>query len=177
MSEQEASRGALKLVRRFLGLVVVLGLAAAVLFLLSERNARTFAVEQQGDRLVVMRGRMLPFGLEPFVPPDKLLAQAYAPMPLEGDSPGEVLLNRFENEYHVKALLEPMSHTVIHRVKCSPELLDKIAGRENKRLRNAFGEDLVLFRSNYEERHALENHPDAFPDKPSPKVTYYHANR
>lgn len=84
----------------------------------------------------------------------------------------EVLLNRFENEYNVKAVMEPMSHTAIHKVKCPPEVLDKIAGRENKRLKNAFGEDLVLFRSAFEERYALENFPAAFPEKPSIQRIY-----
>ena len=84
----------------------------------------------------------------------------------------EVLLNRFENEYNVKAVMEPLGHTAIHKVKCSDDVLEKIAGRENKRLKNAFGDDLVLFRSSFEERYALENYPDAFPEKPSIQRIY-----
>jgi peptide chain release factor 3 len=84
----------------------------------------------------------------------------------------EVLLNRFENEYGVKAVMEPLGHTAIHKVKASDDILERIAGRENKHLKNAFGEDLVLFRSSFEERYALENYPDAFPEKPSIQRIY-----
>lgn len=76
----------------------------------------------------------------------------------------DVLLNRFKTEYNVEAKMEPLAHCAIHRVEADEALLDKIAGRSNKHLRNAFGEDLVLFRSLFEERYALENHPEAFPD-------------
>ncbi len=76
----------------------------------------------------------------------------------------EVLLNRLEFEYKVKSALDPLGHQAIHRVKASPEILEKIAGRENKHLKNAFGEDMVLFRSAFEERYAIGEYPDAFPD-------------
>ena len=85
----------------------------------------------------------------------------------------DVLMARFEHEYHVKAVLEPLGHTAIHKVKCSEEMLDKISGRENKHLRNAFGEDLVLFRSSFEERYALDNFPEAFPEKPQANMRIY----
>lgn len=79
----------------------------------------------------------------------------------------DVLKNRFAHEYNVASIVEPLSHCAIHRVKAPPEILERIAGRENKRLQNALGEDMVLFRSPFEERYAIETYPDAFPDKPS----------
>ncbi len=97
MSEDANPTGAMPLLRRLAGLLAIVALVAALLFLLSERNARTFAVEQRGDKLLVMRGRMFPWGLEPFAPQDKVLVQAYAPISLEGDSPGEVLLERYDD--------------------------------------------------------------------------------
>ncbi len=77
----------------------------------------------------------------------------------------EVLQNRFEHEYKVKVALDPLPHVAAHRVVAPEEKLEKIAGRENKHLKNAFDEDIVLFRSAFEERYALNEYPDAFPDR------------
>ncbi len=86
------------MLRRFLILVLLLGLAGAVAFLLSERNARAFAVEQRDSELHVTRGRFLPYGFQAFRPADKALAAAYAPIPLgPGDSPGDLLSGPFED--------------------------------------------------------------------------------
>jgi hypothetical protein len=65
-------------------LVVVLfvGLAGAVVYLLSDINSRRYRVVEKSDQLVVERGRFLPFGFEPFVPTEDPLARAYAPIPL-----------------------------------------------------------------------------------------------
>ena len=64
--------------------LVVLGLIGAVGFLLSQLNARTFTLQQQDGKLLVMKGRMLPMGSDPYRPSDPALAAAYAPLDLMG---------------------------------------------------------------------------------------------
>jgi hypothetical protein len=64
--------------------LVVLGLIGAVGFLLSQLNARTFTLQQQDGKLLVMKGRMLPMGSDPYRPSDPALAAAYAPFDLLG---------------------------------------------------------------------------------------------
>src|SRR4051812_30584162 len=75
--------------------VVVLALGAAVFELLSQLNARTFTVQQEAEQLVVHRGRALPFGSEPYHPGDPLLADTYAPIPVERLQVGALLERRF----------------------------------------------------------------------------------
>src|SRR5262249_39616550 len=73
--------------RAFPGLVVtlvVLGLIGVVGLLLSQLNARTFTLQVQDGKLLVMKGRMLPLGAEPYRPSDPVLAAAYAPIDLLG---------------------------------------------------------------------------------------------
>lgn len=71
---------------RSFGFVVVtliaLGLAAVVGYLLSEINHRRYRLAAHEGQLVVERGRMLPFGFEPFVPASSDLRAAYAPVAL-----------------------------------------------------------------------------------------------
>ncbi|HET9158923.1 MAG TPA: hypothetical protein VFN91_19775 [Myxococcaceae bacterium] len=64
--------------------LVVLGLLGAVGFLLSQLNARTFTLQVQDGKLLVMKGRMLPVGAEPYRPSDPALAAAYGPFDLLG---------------------------------------------------------------------------------------------
>jgi len=73
--------------RAFTRLVVtllVLGLLGVVGFLLSRLNARTFTLQQQDGKLLVLKGRMLPVGADPYRPADPALAAAYAPIDLLG---------------------------------------------------------------------------------------------
>jgi hypothetical protein len=72
---------------RVLVTLLVFGLLGAVGFLLSRLNARTFVLQAVDGKLVVMRGRMLPLGTEPYRPSDPALAAAYAPIDLLGGSP------------------------------------------------------------------------------------------
>ncbi len=60
--------------------VLVLLLLAIVLWLASDRNARTWYLVPDEGRLVVMRGVMLPVGRHAFEASDPALAQAYAPV-------------------------------------------------------------------------------------------------
>lgn len=60
--------------------VAILGLAALVVWLAVERNARTWHLVPDEGRLVVMRGLPLPAGRHSFETSDPALAQAYAPL-------------------------------------------------------------------------------------------------
>ncbi len=91
MREDAPRRSVASVAKRLLLLVVFAVLGGAILWLVSERNAKTFAVELRAGELVVLKGRELPTGFAPYSPVDKLLARAYAPIPLSGDSPGELL--------------------------------------------------------------------------------------
>jgi hypothetical protein len=88
---QRAKRTAVRLVVT----LVVLALGAAVFELLTQLNARTFTLQQDGEQLVVHKGRNLPLGSEPYHPSDPLLADTYAPVPLERMDVGALLERRF----------------------------------------------------------------------------------
>ncbi|HEX8702010.1 MAG TPA: IF-2 protein [Myxococcaceae bacterium] len=88
--------------------LLVLGMAGAVVFLLSQLNARTFTLQVQGDQLVVMKGRMLPWGAVPYQPPDGRLAEAYAPIPLEGHAVTALLTQRFTERDELDRALFPV---------------------------------------------------------------------
>jgi hypothetical protein len=81
---------------RLLVTLLVLALGGAVAFLLSQLNARTFTLAVESGHLVVMKGRMLPWGAAPFRPSDVGLADTYAPIPLETyDVPQSLLMQRY----------------------------------------------------------------------------------
>jgi hypothetical protein len=77
--------------------LIILGLLGAVGYLLAERNHRTYSVVRQGNSLVVMRGVMLPLGTEPYQPGDRALAEIYAPIPIQNDSPGDLLTRTYSD--------------------------------------------------------------------------------
>lgn len=81
--------------KRLVITTVVLTLAGASLYLASMLNARTFSLEIQNGQLVVTKGRMMPTGAEPWKPGDAQLADAYAPLELEGTSPMGVVGMKF----------------------------------------------------------------------------------
>lgn len=60
--------------------LVVLALLGAVLWLLSERNARQWFLVYEDGLLQVKRGLLLPAGRQSFKTDDPALAQAYAPL-------------------------------------------------------------------------------------------------
>jgi hypothetical protein len=81
---------------RLLVTLLVLALGGAVAFLLSQLNARTFTLAVESGHLVVMKGRMLPWGAAPYRPGDVGLADTYAPIPLEGgDVPQSLLTQKY----------------------------------------------------------------------------------
>jgi hypothetical protein len=75
--------------------LVVLVMGVAVFQLLSQLNARTFTIRQEGELLVVHKGRAFPAGSEPYHPSDPLLADTYAPIPSERLQVGALLERRF----------------------------------------------------------------------------------
>jgi hypothetical protein len=83
--------------RRLLVSVLVLALAGVVCVLLARDNARTFSLKLEGGKLLVQKGRMLPWGSAPYRPADVSLADVYAPIDLAGASVGAVETDRFED--------------------------------------------------------------------------------
>lgn len=76
---------------------VVLAATSAGLYAASMLNARTFALEVQNGQLVVMKGRLAPIGTEPFVVTDPQLAEAYAPLDLNGNTGLDVVGKRYDD--------------------------------------------------------------------------------
>jgi len=87
---QEKSRGSSRLGKFLRGIIItilVLGLGAAVLYLLSEINHGQYRLVSADGMLIVERGRFMPVGFEPYRPEAEDLKAAYAPIPLpEGES-------------------------------------------------------------------------------------------
>jgi hypothetical protein len=76
--------------------ILVFALLGAVGFLLAQLNARTFTLQLQDGKLLVMKGRMLPVGAESYRPSDPALGAAYAPIELFGGSPAGLEGARFD---------------------------------------------------------------------------------
>jgi hypothetical protein len=93
---------------RLLVTVLILGLGGAVAFLLSQLNARTFTLAQENGQLVVMKGRMLPTGAAPYRPGDARLADAYAPLPVEGRDVSALVEQRFTERDELDRALFPV---------------------------------------------------------------------
>jgi hypothetical protein len=93
---------------RLLVTLLILGLGGAVGFLLSQLNARTFTLAQESGHLVVMKGRMLPTGAAPYRPGDARLADAYAPIPLEGRDVSSLMEQRFTERDELDRALFPL---------------------------------------------------------------------
>lgn len=62
--------------------VLIFGLGAAVVYLLSDINHRHYRLSVVGDTLLLERGQMLPMGFVPYVGDTNALRAAYAPIPL-----------------------------------------------------------------------------------------------
>ncbi|HSN91546.1 MAG TPA: hypothetical protein VLS93_09975 [Anaeromyxobacteraceae bacterium] len=74
--------------RKLLAWLAILGLAAAVIWLLSERNARQYSLVPEQGLLVVKQGIPFVVGRRAFQTDDPVLAEAYAPLV---PPPGEAL--------------------------------------------------------------------------------------
>src|SRR5262245_32531005 len=93
--------------KRLIVALLVLALAGAVVFLLSQLNARTYSLEYANGKIFILKGRMLPLGAEPYRPQDPALAEAYAPIDTHDHDPGRLMQMRFsEREELDRALFQ-----------------------------------------------------------------------
>ncbi len=113
--------------KRLIVTTLVVGLAGATVFLLSQINAKTFTLENRDGKLVVLKGRMLPMGADPWQPADAALADAYAPIELEGTSPMGVINVKYEDRDSLdRALFSVLEGMARPRVNSEePKLLDQ----------------------------------------------------
>ncbi len=88
--------------------LAILALLAIVIWLASERNARTWHLVPDEGRLVVMRGMLLPAGRQTFETNDPALAQAYAPLVAP---PGKPLPP--ERSFEERALLDQALYEIM----------------------------------------------------------------
>lgn len=93
---------------RLVTFLLILGLGGAVMFLLAQINARTFTLEVDNGQLVVMKGRSLPAGAVAYRPSDPKLADAYAPIPLEGQDASALVPQRFSEREELDRALFPL---------------------------------------------------------------------
>jgi len=73
-----------------------LALAGAAAYGASVVNSHTFRLEVRDGQLVVLKGKLLPVGADPWTPADPQLADAYAPLDLEGNTSVLAAGQRFE---------------------------------------------------------------------------------
>jgi uncharacterized membrane protein YgcG len=106
--QQSFGRRATSAFTRLLVALLILGLGGAVVFLLSQLNARTFTLAQENGQLVVMKGRMLPTGSVPYRPGDARLADTYAPIPIEGRDVSSLLEQKFTERDELDRALFPV---------------------------------------------------------------------
>ncbi len=83
--------------RNLVLVTVFIGLAAAALYAMSQVNARTYGLEVRQGQLVVLKGKMLPTGADPWMPADPQLADTYAPIDVEGQASVIVTTQKFED--------------------------------------------------------------------------------
>jgi hypothetical protein len=117
----------LRTLRNLLWSSVLVALAAASVYALSLLNSRTWSLEVAQGKLVVLKGRLLPLGFEPWTPSNPILAEAYAPLDLEGfPTPVGVGARFSEREEIDRVLFTTIEALAQPRVASeSPALLDK----------------------------------------------------
>jgi hypothetical protein len=84
--------------RAFRNLVIFSVLVSATsvaAWALSVVNSKTFSLSVVSGKLVVNKGRLMPWGVEPFAPDDPVLAETYGPLDLEGNTALAVVGVRF----------------------------------------------------------------------------------
>ncbi len=100
---------AMRTLTRLVVTLLVLAMGGVVAVLLSQLNARTFTLKLESDHLVVLKGRLLPWGAVPYHPSDARQADAYAPIPLEGhEVPASLLSQRFTERDELDHALFPI---------------------------------------------------------------------
>lgn len=93
---------------RLLIFTLILGLGGVVVFLLSQLNARTFTLALHDGQLVVMKGRNAPMGAVPYRTGDPRLADAYAPVAIEGQDVSPLLTRKFTDRDELDQALFPV---------------------------------------------------------------------
>jgi hypothetical protein len=106
----------------------VLGLAGAVIFLLSQLNARTYRLTVSDGRLVVEKGLLLPLGSQPYHPADAAIAEAYAPLDLHGHSPGGLTEETFNERDELDRALFSLMEGIARPLVSSQRVEDLDAG-------------------------------------------------
>ena len=89
-----------RLVRAFRNLVIftlIVGCAGAAVYALSLVNSKTYSLEVNAGQLVVMKGKLMPTGAEPWLPSEPSLADTYAPVDLEGNVALTVTNKKFDD--------------------------------------------------------------------------------
>ncbi len=117
----------LRAIRNLIILTLLVGFAGAAVYALSMVNSRTYSVEVQNGRLVVLKGKMMPTGAAPWAPSDPKLVDAYAPIELEGNVSLTVLGQKFEDRDELdRALFQVLEMLARPRLQSDlPADLDK----------------------------------------------------
>jgi hypothetical protein len=123
--------------RRLLVTLLVLALAGVVCWLLAKDNARTFSLKVEGGKLLVQKGRNLPWGSAPYRPTDPSLADVYAPIDLSGASVGAVDADRFEDRDELdRALFRILEQVARPRLLSDDtQVVDRLQGASEEQRR------------------------------------------
>src|SRR5258707_12590787 len=84
MEQRPLIRRTTSALTRLVVVLLIFGLGGAVVFLISQLNARTFRVEVIDNNLVITKGRLFPIGGEPYAPAAPHLKGTDVATPLEG---------------------------------------------------------------------------------------------
>jgi len=127
MEQRPLIRRTTSALSRFIVVLLILALGGAVVFLLSQLNARTFRVELVDGNLLVVKGRMFPVGTEPYRPADAALKEAYAPIPVEGSGIGGLAEQRFNDRDDLdQALFDLLARLAAPRINSDdPQALER----------------------------------------------------
>jgi len=111
-----------RLARAFRNLVLltlILGLGGAAIYAASIVNERTFSLEVRGGQLVVLKGKFMPTGADPWVPADPGLTDAYAPIDLEGNVALTVVGQKFNDRDELdRAMFQVINMLARPRLSC-----------------------------------------------------------
>jgi hypothetical protein len=107
-------------------LTLFVGLAGAAIYALSLVNSHTYLLEVRQGQLVVLKGKMMPTGADPWNPTDPALVDAYAPIDLEGNNvlvAGQKFTERDELDRALFGVLEMLAKPRV--ASDAPKDLDK----------------------------------------------------
>lgn len=87
----------LRAIRNLFILLLIVGSAGVAVYALSVTNSKTYSLEVRNGSLVVMKGKLMPTGADAWLPSEPALADAYAPLDLEGNVALTVVGKKFED--------------------------------------------------------------------------------